>query len=256
MEALLILFVVVRMLANAAEDVSNAVKGRPRRPRLPDRINNWKPNGGKGRYGARRYLGDLWQDAWTDARAAREAKRVKKLAEKAATPPAAPADPAAAPAKPKPDPAAGRPDLRLVPPAGATPGPAAPPSPSPSPSTPDPATPPAGDNQTPAPPAGKDNPMATTGEITSVPAARSFAEAMFAHNKEVAGEIEHARASLSGKGITGPVISELNSLREYYAQAGARWEDLLKAIGDHERLAEAARNTQGAAKDMSFYTNA
>lgn len=255
MEALLVLFVIVRVLANAAEDVSNAVNKRPRRPRLTDRINNWNPSGGNGRYGARRYLGDLWQDAWTDARAARDAKRVKKLAERAAAQTPDPPPPAPAPS-PRPAPAAGgRPDLRLVPPAGQTADPADPAGP-PAPSTPDPATPPAGDNTPPpAQPAGKEDPMAT-GEVTNVPAARSFAEAMNAHNKEVLAEIERARASLEGRGISGPVIAELNSLREYYAQAGGRWEGLLKAIGAHERLAEQARATQGAAKDMSFYTNA
>jgi hypothetical protein len=264
MGALLVLFVLIRMLANAAEDVTNAVNKRPRRPRLTDRINNWKPSGRQRRYGFRRYLADLWADAWTDARASRDAKRA------AAQQPAPAAGPAPAPGpqpqparrpsprpQPGPDPAAARPGLRLVPPA--TPGPATPPAPSPSPSSPSapaPATPPAGNTQTPAQPAGKETPMATSGEITNVPAARSFAEAMLAHNKEVMGEIEHARASLTSRGISGPVIDELNRLREHYAQADGQWESLLKAIGEHERLAEQARATQGAAKDMSFYTNA
>ena len=253
MEALLILFVVVRMLTNAAEDLHNAAKGRPRRPRLTDRLT--AANGsGSSRYGARRYVGDLWQDAWSDARTSRDAKRAKRDADRAAAaqPDPAPAAPQPAP-KPSPrprpdpistpDPAGEQPKLRLVP--------------DPTTQTPDPATPPAGDNPTPAQPAGKDNPMSTTsGEITSVPAARSFAEAMLAHNSEVMGEMEHARASLSSRGISGPVIDELNSLREYYAQAGGRWEGLLKAIGQHERLAEQVRATQGAAKDTSFYTNA
>jgi hypothetical protein len=96
----------------------------------------------------------------------------------------------------------------------------------------------------------------TSGEITSVAAARSFADAMLVHNKEVMAEIERAQNSLSSRGISGPVIAELNSLREYYAQAGGRWEALLQAIGQHERLAEQVRATQGAAKDTSFYTNA
>lgn len=248
MEALFVLFVIVRVLTNAAEDLHNAAKGRPRRPRLTDRINNWNGSA-SGRYGGRRYLADLWQDAWQDARASREAKRAKRAAELVAEQPDTTPKPTTAPTtvpgpQPAPAPTPG-PKLRLVP--GPTPSP-----------TPDPATPPAGGNtQTPAQPAGKDNtPMNTSGEITSVPAARSFAEAMLKHNKDVMGEIEHARASLDSRGISGPVIAELNSLREYYAQAGGRWEGLLKAIGDHERLAEAARNTQGAAKDMSFYTNA
>jgi hypothetical protein len=266
MEALFVLFVIVRLLTNAAEDLHNAAKGRPRRPRLTDRINNWNGSG-SGRYGARRYLADLWQDAWNDARAKRDAKRAKQAADAQPSPNPDPA-PAPTPApepgeqpKPKPSPrprpaptpptpptppASGeQPKLRLVP------DPAAP--------TPDPATPPAGDTpQTPAQPAGKEDPMSTTasGEITSVAAARSFADAMLVHNKEVMAEIERAQNSLSSRGISGPVIAELNSLREYYAQAGGRWEGLLKAIAQHERLAEQVRATQGAAKDTSFYTNA
>jgi hypothetical protein len=335
MEALLVLFVIVRMLTNAAEDLHNAAKGRPRRPRLTDRINNFTGSG-NNRYGARRYLADLWTDAWTDARTKRDAKRAKQA-------PAAQPDPGPPPApeqqpkpkpspRPRPDQNTGRPELRLVPPPF-TPDPASPvagpaagqrrcnrpgciygqiigtrpwpgtpgsspdadqlcdrcgwlsshftgrtfdqrlagaPQPSDAPPAPTPgdfgpssisglAPPPAGDNTpTPAQPAGKEDPMSgtTSGEITSVAAARSFADAMLVHNKEVMAEIERAQNSLSSRGISGPVIAELNSVREYYAQAGGRWEALLQAIGQHERLAEQVRATQGAAKDTSFYTNA
>ena len=351
MEALLVFWVIVRVLANAAEDLGNAARGRPRRPRLVEQMARSRKTGPKpdpkpDRYGARRYAADLWQDAWTDARAKRDAKRAApKQPDPAATPtPAEKPTPAPVPAaKPAPTPGpqqppnpaagpagAGRPALRLVPPpsldlpdpatpaatgtpnasavrcnrpvcvygfiighrpwpgaAGSSPdadqlcdrcgwlsshvtartfdqrmagppGPAQTPDPAtpPAGNTPDPATPPAGDTPTPAQPAGKDTTMPTTGEITSVQAARSFAEAMAKHNTDVMGEIEHAHASLASRGVSGPVVDQLSTVREYYAQAGARWDDLLKAIGQHEALAEAARNTQGAAKDMSFYTNA
>jgi hypothetical protein len=95
-----------------------------------------------------------------------------------------------------------------------------------------------------------------SGEITSVPVAKQFATAMLAHNKEIAGEIEHARASLVSRGVHGPVIDEITRLREHYTRSQALWNELFRQISIHEALAEQVRNLKGAAHDMSFYTNA